>query len=219
MDLPFYTPVEQRSPTALFQDNAEKYAGHSVSGHGPQPVPVNQCHHSLKQPITRMGQTVQHIIQCQATGTVTWLYNLLPHVSPWWHFVLRPQRKTNVLHTHEPQYNDGSWDQQQRDAQPQQCLQLPPVKQLLNLPLQHLNYQSMIQKLTWCPNQHTSDFIKSAISKLFPQMTYAFSPSTSMSKFLTHLGLVSFHPPSKFVKLTCLGARVSQFVHSYPWLV
>ena len=55
-----------------------------------------------------MGLTVQHT-QCQATGTVTWLYNLLPHVSPWGHFLLRPQRKTNVPHTHGPQYNDSSW--------------------------------------------------------------------------------------------------------------
>ena len=63
-------------------------------------------HHSPSQPTTWMAMTVQHINQCQATGTVIWLYNLLPCVSPWGHFLLRPQRTTNVLHTHGPQYND-----------------------------------------------------------------------------------------------------------------
>lgn len=36
-------------------------------------------------------------------------------------------------------------------------------------------------------------------------MTNAFSPSTSLNKFLTHLGSVSFHPTSKFVQLTYLA--------------
>jgi len=62
--------------------------------------------HSPSPPISRMGLTVQHIIQHQATSTVNWLYNLLPHVSPWGHLLLRHQRKTNVLHTHGPQYKD-----------------------------------------------------------------------------------------------------------------
>jgi len=62
--------------------------------------------HSPSQPITRMGLQVQHIIQHQATSTVIWLYNLLPHVSPWVKFLLRHQRITNALHIHGLQYND-----------------------------------------------------------------------------------------------------------------
>lgn len=99
-------PEEHRSPTELFEDYVEKCTGHSESGHGPQTVPVDSCHHSLSQPNTQMGLTAQHIIQSQATSTFIWLYNLLPHVSSWGHFLLRRQMKTNVLHTNGPQHND-----------------------------------------------------------------------------------------------------------------
>ena len=126
-------------------------------------------HHSPSQPITRIGLTVQHIIQCQSTSTVIWLYNLLPYVSPWGHFLLRPQRKTNALHTHGPQYNDHHGI----------CKRVMYSHSTVSTASSQIPFESslntfklpVIQLVTWCPNQHlrnnfpvvpsTSDFIKS----------------------------------------------------------
>ena len=63
---------------------------------------------------------------------------------------------------------------------------------LLNLPLQHLNYQPIIQTIPWYTNwllrNNAPDIevllilMKSGLSNFFAQMTNAFPPSISRSK-------------------------------------
>jgi hypothetical protein len=41
MELPFYTPRREKISNSVVLGYAEKCAGQSVSGHGPQPFPVD----------------------------------------------------------------------------------------------------------------------------------------------------------------------------------
>jgi hypothetical protein len=99
--------------------------------------------HSIRQDITQIVMRAQHTVQCQAIGTVSPLYN---HSTKHGNICAFPARGTqgNKPHTPGHQYNDPH-----HHITTARCTatvkSATASKYLLHFPLQHLNYQTIIQ--------------------------------------------------------------------------